>query len=72
MRNYDDIIGLPRFVSKNRSNMSINDRAAQFAPFAALGSMQKLFSQTEAAMPTQDPERILLLSAEDIDDGYEE
>ena len=36
MRNYDDIIGLPRFVSKNRSNMSINDRAAQFAPFAGL------------------------------------
>ena len=36
MRNYDDIIDLPRFVSKNRSHMSINDRAAQFAPFAGL------------------------------------
>ncbi len=36
MKNYDDIIGLPRFVSKNRPHMSNNDRAAQFAPFAGL------------------------------------
>ena len=36
MRNYDDIIALPRFVSKNRPHMSNNDRAAQFAPFAGL------------------------------------
>ena len=36
MRNYDDIIDLPRFVSKNRPHMSNNDRAAQFAPFAGL------------------------------------
>ena len=33
---YDDIIDLPRFVSKNRPHMSDYDRAAQFAPFAAL------------------------------------
>ena len=34
--NYEDIINLPRFVSKNRKHMSNYDRAAQFAPFAAL------------------------------------
>ncbi len=33
---YDDIIDLPHFVSKNRKHMSNHDRAAQFAPFAAL------------------------------------
>lgn len=33
---YDDIIDLPRFVSKDRKHMSNYDRAAQFAPFAAL------------------------------------
>lgn len=34
--NYDDIINLPHFVSKDRKHMSNHDRAAQFAPFAAL------------------------------------
>ena len=36
MNKYSDIIDLPRFVSKNRKHMSNYDRAAQFAPFAAL------------------------------------
>ena len=35
-RNYDDIINLPRHVSNKHPHMSIHDRAAQFAPFAAL------------------------------------
>lgn len=34
--NYDDIIDLPRHISKVHSQMSISDRAAQFAPFSAL------------------------------------
>ena len=33
---YRDIIGLPRHISKKRSPMPIANRAAQFAPFAAL------------------------------------
>lgn len=33
---YDDIINLPRHISKKRPPMAIKDRAAQFSPFAAL------------------------------------
>ncbi len=33
---YDDIINLPRHVSKKRVPMPIQERAAQFSPFAAL------------------------------------
>jgi hypothetical protein len=34
--NYSDIINLPHYVSKKRPRMSIEQRSAQFAPFAAL------------------------------------
>ena len=35
-RAYDDIIDLPRPVSKRHPRMPLAERAAQFAPFAAL------------------------------------
>ncbi len=36
--NYEDIINLPHPVSKKHPQMSMMQRAAQFAPFAALNS----------------------------------
>lgn len=33
---YDDILGLPHHQSDTRKHMSMQDRAAQFSPFAAL------------------------------------
>ena len=36
MDNYDDIIDFPHHVSKRHPQMSMWNRAAQFAPFAAL------------------------------------
>ena len=33
---YEDIIDLPHPVSKKHAQMSMEERAAQFAPFAAL------------------------------------
>ncbi len=34
--NYDDIIDLPHHVSETRPRLSMEKRAAQFAPFAAI------------------------------------
>ncbi|SDH43781.1 hypothetical protein SAMN04487901_1293 [Prevotella communis] len=36
MDNYDDIINLPHYEPKHHPRMSMWNRAAQFAPFAAL------------------------------------
>lgn len=36
MNNYSDIINLPHHVSKKYKQMSLENRSAQFAPFAAL------------------------------------
>lgn len=45
MGKYDDIINLPRPVSKNHKQMSIYDRSAQFAPFAALVGYDESISE---------------------------
>ena len=46
MGKYDDIITLPHHVSKKHSQMPIADRAAQFAPFAALTGYGEQIKET--------------------------
>ena len=46
IKNYDDIINMPHHVSKKHPQMSISDRAAQFAPFAALTGYQDAIVET--------------------------
>lgn len=45
-KNYDDIINLPHHVSKKRPQMSIEQRSAQFAPFAALTGYDEAVKET--------------------------
>ena len=42
---YADIIGLPRHQSEKHPPMSLHDRAAQFAPFAALVGYDEIISE---------------------------
>ncbi len=44
-RDYSDIINLPHHVSDKRPHMSLYDRAAQFAPFAALTGHEEQIEQ---------------------------
>lgn len=43
---YDDIIHLPRHVSAKHPQMAVSDRAAQFAPFAALTGHDAAIKET--------------------------
>ena len=43
---YDEIINLPHHVSKTRPQMPMSDRAAQFAPFAALTGYESAIKET--------------------------
>jgi len=45
--NYEDIINLPHHVSKKHIPMSMWNRAAQFAPFAALNGHYSAIRETE-------------------------
>lgn len=43
---YDEIMGRPHHVSKTRPQMPMSDRAAQFAPFAALTGYDAAIKET--------------------------
>ena len=45
---YDDIIHLQHHQSAERPHMSLHDRAAQFAPFAALSGYEEAIEETVA------------------------
>lgn len=46
IHNYDDIINMKHHVSKNHPRMNQLERAAQFAPFAALKGYDKAINET--------------------------
>lgn len=63
--NYQDIINLPHYVSKKRQQMPISDRAAQFAPFAALTGYEENIKEATRLTDTRieiDEERKLILN----------
>ena len=45
-RKYNEIMGLSHHVSKTRPQMPMSDRAAQFAPFAALAGYDAAIKET--------------------------
>ena len=48
MSDYSDIIDLPHHRSENYPHMPEKDRAAQFAPFAALVGFEEIIRKTAA------------------------
>ena len=61
---YSDIIVLPHHQSATRPHMSLHDRAAQFAPFAALSGYDEMVDEeariTDREISLGDSERDLL------------
>lgn len=47
---YEDIINMPHHVSKNHPQMSLMQRAAQFAPFAALSGYEEAIRKAQQEM----------------------
>ncbi|WP_417133202.1 hypothetical protein [Phascolarctobacterium succinatutens] len=54
---YEDIINLPHHVSKRHRQMPLEERAAQFAPFAALEGHAAAVSSTAQRVRLQVEER---------------
>lgn len=50
---YEDIINLPHYVSTKRKQMSMEARAAQFAPFAALTGHDAAIAETARRTSSQ-------------------
>ena len=62
---YDDIINLPHPTSKRFSRMPLEERAAQFSPFAALTGYDALIRETALA-------NVSLFEPDKADDQYPE
>ena len=65
MTAYDDIIHLPHHVSQNHPQMPMLDRAAQFAPFAALTGYEAAVGET--ARLTAERRELSPQEAEELD-----
>lgn len=53
MSKYDDIINMPRHISKTRPQMSLYNRSAQFAPFTALTGYEERVKETARLTDTK-------------------
>ena len=62
---YDDIIDLPHWDPKRHQRMSILDRAAQFAPFAALTGFGDVIDDTSRKVNSRDG-----MASEDSSDEF--
>lgn len=65
MSGYDDIINIPHWEPKSHQRMSDYDRAAQFAPFAALTGYYAMVSETSRLTDSRndlDEEQMLSLN----------
>jgi len=66
MGNYDDIINLPHYEPKHHTRMSMWNRAAQFAPFAALtgfdAAIKDTAQQNEDSYEAKDNDAVLRIS----------
>ena len=62
---YEDIVDLPRHVSRTRPQMSMEARAAQFAPFAALTGYGDAVAET--ARLTEEEIELSDSAAEELD-----
>lgn len=62
---YSDIIDMPRHVSTKHLHMSQHDRAAQFAPFAALTGYDDMID--EAGEQNAVAEDSVIFTAEELD-----
>ena len=64
--NYDDIINMPRPVSKKHPPMPLENRAAQFAPFAALTGYDKAIDEVKRQIDELEEQNRRPLSDEEI------
>ena len=53
MKKYEELLNYPRHVSCRRAPMSREDRAAQFAPFAALTGFDAAIEETARLTDTR-------------------
>lgn len=67
MRGYEDILPLPHHRSNKRAHMTQQDRAAQFAPFAALSGFEGEI--IESARLTDAEAELTEWAAEQVDAG---
>ncbi len=63
-KNYDDILHLPHPVSRKRPQMPLEDRAAQFSPFAAVvgheASVKEAARVTDAKRDLDEAQKIII------------